>query len=169
MLDSALIDYSYTQPWADLLIEAIEGPPSWLCDVATKKYTGDQKKAFREYLSSEPFVQRPADCNKFHIGCLWLRYERRELSWATYLQQAGEYLDASGAGWDCETPYHYLNCFEDAYFSIEAEEETKRKYLKDHNVLPWAALASQRLEPFKISRMTNKSRDHIASSGAAHD
>lgn len=156
MLESSLIDFSYTHPWADRIIGLIDIPPSWLCDVSTKKYTGDQKKAFREYVFSEPFEETPVDIDKFHVGCLWIRYERRELSWASFLQLSGEYLDAAGGDWDCETPYHYLNTIEDAYFSYESEERTKALYLKDHDVLPWANLAKQKLEPFLETRMTNK-------------
>ena len=158
MLESTLIDFCYTQPWADKLIGGMEVSPSWLCDVATKKSTEDQKKAFREYLSSEPFELCPTDYHKFLIGCLWLRYERRELSWATYLQQVGQYLDSVGVtGWDCETPYSYLNQFEANYFTKKSEERTKKLYLKDHDVFPYAKRATEKLKPLMKARLPKRS------------
>lgn len=156
MLESKLIDFSYTEPWADALIEESDIPPTWLCDIAMKKYQGDQIRAIREYIFSEPFETVPPSMKKFHVACLWLRYERREFSWATFLCEAGAYLDAADGDWDCETPYHFLNMYEDAYFTVESEEYTKKLYLKDHNLEPWIELARKKFEPFKRLRKANK-------------
>lgn len=157
MLETSLIDYSYTHPWADLLIIETEPPPVWLCELATKKYQGDQIRAIQDYLFSEPFEEVPASLEKFRVACVWLRYERRELSWATFLKTAGEYLDAANGDWDCETPYHYLNVFEDAYFTPEAEAVTKRDYLGDHLLQPWIELARLKFAPFQKHRTSCKS------------
>ncbi len=167
MLESGLVDFSYTHPWADKLIENSDIPPSWLCDIAIKKYQGDQLKALRECVFGEPFESEPTDMEKFHVGCLWLRYERRELSWATFLKEAGAYLDAANGDWDCETPYYYLNLYEDAYFTIESEEGTKKQYLKDHDLKPWIDLARKKFEPFKRLRRANKANSADAKSRAA--
>lgn len=156
MLESKLIDFSYTVSWAEMFIEKIDIAPSWLCDVTLKKYQGDQIKAIRDHIFSEPFEPEPVDMEKFHVACLWLRYERREISWATFLNEAGAYLDAAGGDWDCETPYHYLNMYEDAYFTKESEECTQKLYFKDHNLKPWIKLARDKFEPFKRHRKANK-------------
>jgi hypothetical protein len=152
MLEMTLVDYTYTQPWADELIMAIDVAPLWLCDLATKKYSGDQIKAVREYACSEPFEAGPVELEKFAVACLWLRYERRELSWATFLRMAGELLDSANANWACETPYHYLNVYEDAYFTPAAEERTKYDYLRDHDLRPWIDEAKTRFAPFLARR-----------------
>ncbi len=156
MLESRLIDFSYTHPWADQIIIRLDYAPSWLSNLASKKYQGDQSKALREYVFSEPFEAGPDEMEKFHVACLWLRYERRELSWATFLRLAGEILDAANADWYCETPYHYLNMHEDAYFSNESEEQTKRDYLTDHDLGPWIEMAKEKFEPFRKMRRANK-------------
>lgn len=156
MLESRLIDFSYTHPWADQIIMGIDSAPPWLGDLATKKYQGDQSKALREYIYSEPFEAGPTDIDKFHVACLWLRYERRELSWATFLMLAGEYLDSVSGDWDCETPYHYLNILEDAYFSDKSEKETKESYLADQDLRPWIRVAKSKFEPFRRLRRANK-------------
>ncbi len=156
MMETSLIDFSYTQPWADELIMAVDSPPSWLCDLTTKKYHGDQIKAVREFVCSEPFEAAPSDLEKFAVACLWLRYERRELSWATFLRMAGELLDSASADWDCETPYHYLNVYEDAYFTPASEERTKHDYLQDHDLRHWIEEAKARFAPFLKRRMDNK-------------
>ncbi len=148
MMETSLIDCYYTQPWADELIAAVESPPSWLCDLATKKYRGAQIKAVREFVRAEPLESAPPGLEKFAVACLWLRYERRELSWATFLRLAGELLDSVGADWQCETPYHYLNVYEDAYFSPASEECTKRDYLQDHDLTLWIEEAETRFAPF---------------------
>jgi len=154
MLESRLIDYSYIQPWADHLISKCEAPPVWLCDMAIKKYQGDQIKAIREFIFAEPFESEPVDMEKFHVACMWLRYERRELSWATYLLDVGNYLDAASGDWECETPYHFLNIHEDNYYSTESEDLTKSLYLKEHDLLPWLELAKSKFAPFfKLKRI----------------
>lgn len=149
MLNSGLIDYSYLNTWADEIIQSVESPPSWLCELATEKYRGAQMEALGSFIYSEPFVPAPKDIEKFHVGCLWLRYKRREISWATFLKKTGEFLDCADCDWECETPYHYLNLYEDAYFTKDSEEETKSRYLKDHNLCPWINLARTKFEPFK--------------------
>ena len=156
MLETSLIDYSYTQPWADELIMAVDSPPAWLCDLAAKKYRGDQIKAVQDFVYSPPFEEAPPDLEKFAVACLWVRYERRELSWATFLRMTGELLDCADADWDCETPYHYLNVYEDAYFSAAAEERTKHDYLRDHDLRPWIKEAKARFAPFLKRRKDNK-------------
>lgn len=157
MLETSLIDYSYTHAWADALIIENEKPPAWLCELATKKYQGDQIRALQEHIFSEPFEETPASLEKFRVACLWLRYEKRELSWATFLKTAGKCLDATSGDWDCETPYHYLNVFEDAYFTPAAEAATKRDYLSDHHLQPWIELARLKLAPFLMHRTRRQS------------
>lgn len=152
MLQTSLIDCRYTQPWADALIVALDSPPSWLCDLAIRKYQGDQITAVREFVCSEPFEADPTEMEKFAVACVWLRYERRELSWATFLRTAGELLDSANADWDCETPYHYLNVYEDAYFTPDAEERTRHDYLKEHDLKPWIEEAKARFAPFLARR-----------------
>lgn len=156
MLESGLIDYCYIHPWAIEVIESLEVAPFWLCELVNKKYRNDQLKAIGSYIYSEPFELVPKDTPKFHMGCLWLRYERREWSWATFLEEAGKFLDAADCDWDCETPYHYLNLYEDAYFTEEAETETKRQYLEDHDMRPWIDLARKKFEPFKSRPMLTR-------------
>jgi hypothetical protein len=156
MLESGLINFSYTHPWAEQFVVHLDPIPTWLCDIATKKYQGDQTKALREYIFAEPLEPPPDGLEKFHLACLWIRYERRELSWATFLSLAGDRLDRSNGDWDCGTPYHYLNVYEDAYFSHTSERQTQREYLADQDLVPWIALARQKFEPFKKMRRAKK-------------
>jgi hypothetical protein len=52
---------------------------------------------------------------------LYLRFERRELSWATFLELAGRYADSAQGAWACEEFYGFLNDLEDADFAPEVE------------------------------------------------
>jgi hypothetical protein len=162
MLKTSLINYNYTQRWADELVMAAGPPPVWLCELAIKKYQGDQIKAVQEFVCSEPFEAAPAEMQKFAVACLWLRYERRELSWATFLQKAGDILDPANTDWECETPYHYLNVYEDSYFTPAAEKRTKHDYLKNHDLMPWIEEARARFAPFLKRRWGNKSVEATA-------
>jgi hypothetical protein len=157
MLESGLIDYTYTHPWSEHILSAEDCVPQWLLDIYTKKNQGDQTKALREYICSEPFELGPSDLEKFHLGCLWIRYERHEISWAMFLSLAGDHLDSACGDWDCETPFHYLTVFKDAYFSPESEEQTKAGYLADHNLRPWIEMAWIKFEPFRKMKK-NRSR-----------
>ena len=145
MLESSLINYRVINPWADQIILKIKEPPVWIFDLSLKKYQGDLLKALREFAYSEPFEKEPDDIDKFHVACLWLRYERRELSWATLLNKIGYYLDAHNGNWDCETPYHYLNIYEVSNFTETSEEETKKEYLSEQNVIPYLKKAKDKL------------------------
>lgn len=152
MLESKLIDYRYVNPWADFLIANNEECPGWLAELAIKKCTADLVKAIQEYLFSEPFKTSPYEMVKFHLACLWLRYERRELSWATFLNDAGNALDCADSDWECETPYYYLNVYESAYFAEVAEQETRGQYLAEQDLLPWIKMAKEKFEPFRKIR-----------------
>lgn len=156
MIKSRLLDYTYTQAWADKLLLRCDVPPSWLCDISMKQYQGDILTAIREFVFSEPFEQEPPGIEKFHVACLFLRYERRELSWATFLEKTGEILDSYNGDLDCETPYYYLNLYEDAYFSLESEDETKKKYLSEHSLLPMIEFTKQKFEKFRKLPRANK-------------
>jgi len=156
MLESKLIDYCYTQPWADKIITTCDVPPAWLSDISVQKHSEDQLKTLRDYAFSEPFEKPPNDIEKFHVGCLWLRYNRREISWATLLSEIGDYLDAANGDWDCETPYHYLNIYENSYFTEDSEENTKKEYLNEQNVIPWTNKAQSMYDVFKSTKRANK-------------
>ena len=156
MIKSGLINFTYTHPWAEKIIGEVDVAPWWVCDLASKSYQGDLEKALREYIYSGSIEPVPPNIERFHLACLWLRYERREHSWATFLLTAGMHLDGANGGWNCETPFHYLNMHAAAYFSVDSELETKKRYLADQDLLPWIELAKHKFEPFLKLRRTNK-------------
>jgi len=151
MLKSNLIDYRHTQPWADRIIERMQQPPTWLFDISMECDQEKQISVCSTVAYGEPFNDTPSDLDKFHMACLWVRYEQSDLSWADLLIELGGYLDGFNVGWPCEVPYHYLNLYEAALSSEEAESETKRAYLNEQNVMPWVRLVYQKLKMFSIS------------------
>lgn len=157
MIDAELLEHRHIHPWADGIIMELDAAPTWLSALAIHKDKGEICEALREYIFSEPFEPMPDDMEKFHAACLWLRYERRELSWASFLRLNGEQLDAANADWDCETPYRYLNEFEASGYSKKCEAETRRNYLAHHNLTPWKELAKTTLEPFSRARKIHPS------------
>ncbi len=128
MLDAGLISYKELQPWAESLLLSMEKPPSWLCNVATQTYTPEVSKSLGEFVWSQPFEPvEQAQLDDEHLSSLYLRFERRELSWATFLELAGRYTDNANGAWECEEFYLLLNKFEDADFSPTVEREQQKK------------------------------------------
>jgi hypothetical protein len=122
MLDAGLVSYKELQPWAESILLSIQNPPNWLCNVAMQKYSPDVSQSLGEYVWSEPFesvdqVERDDE----HLSSLYLRFERHELSWATFLDLAGQYADRADGAWECEEFFHLLNELEDADFSPTVE------------------------------------------------
>ncbi|MEI5906873.1 hypothetical protein WAK64_07350 [Bacillus spongiae] len=75
-----------------------------------------------EYVYSEPFEEMP-DLYDFYIACLYLRYRRREVSWASFLWASGDYADGYQAvKCDCRWFYEMVTELEDSGFSIEREK-----------------------------------------------
>ncbi|MFE4430742.1 hypothetical protein ACFRH9_27770 [Peribacillus butanolivorans] len=106
----------------------MENPPYWIIELATIKFIPDATKAINEYASSEPFEEIPSDLYDFYIACIYIRYKRREISWATFLQMAGEFADyAQAVKCDCEWFYEMLNVYEDSEFSKGIEKYQTKK------------------------------------------
>lgn len=133
-------------PWADKLVLELPSPPCWICELSTKKYLQSAVDLLREYAYSHPSSDySTADVQ--YLGFLWLRYERRELSWATFLDSAGRYSDASNAGIDCEYFFEFLNRFEEADFRAAVENE-QRELVRDR-ISDGIKLAQDFLHRFK--------------------
>ncbi|WNR44415.1 hypothetical protein [Paenibacillus roseipurpureus] len=122
MLESKLIWYKHYFLFCDEVIEKMEKPPFWIIELATKKYIGDAVKIVNTYAFSEPFETFPDSIYDFYLGCLFLRYERKELSWASFLKDSGDFADATQAvKHECEYFYYMHNDYEDSEYSIELE------------------------------------------------
>ncbi|MEO0477121.1 MAG: hypothetical protein AAF085_14295 [Planctomycetota bacterium] len=162
MLDSGLIDSSYTIPWAERIIVETGEAPQWLWDLSTKKYQGDQLTAVSSFVHAEPFGPAPSDIGKFYLACLLKRHLRNEWSWATLLKQIGEYLDAQGCEepWDCETPYYFLNVLEDGAFTEEVEKTTKEQYFTDQDFRPLLQKVETYLDCFPVEKRLQKTQSN---------
>lgn len=122
MLESRLIWYKHYFLFCDEVIENMDKPPYWIIELATKKYIGDAVKIVNTFASSEPFETYPDSLYDFYVGCLFLRYERKELSWASFLKESGDFADGTKAvKHECEFFYYMLNDYEDSEYSIDLE------------------------------------------------
>jgi hypothetical protein len=118
MIDSRLIWYQHYFDWADEVIASLSQPPYWLIDIATIKYYAEAVPAINKFVHSEPFEQ--FDWNEHdneYIACLFLRFKRTELSWATFLELAGRFTDGANRAVDCSYFSHRLNEFSDASYT----------------------------------------------------
>lgn len=124
-MEADCITYRDYIPWADRLIERLDRPPVWVCELATRVYKPDALCAVSDFVRSDPPEEFPDHRGEF-LGYLWIRYERRELSWASFLKAAGMHTDGSnGSPLPCEYFYSMLNEFEEQEFSIEVEQHQK--------------------------------------------
>ena len=126
MIASHLIWYKHYVPWADDLITRIAKPPVWLMDLSSVKYVGDATKILGSFVFSEPFESIDQEAHyRDYIGSLLLRYQRRELSWATFLDEAGKFTDCSSSSetnLPCEYFFEMLNDYEDSDFALALEK-----------------------------------------------
>ena len=149
MLQSELINPPQVTRWADELVLALDRVPAWLGDLSAARDQNGALAALEAYVSAPPFEPIPTQLDDFQLGCLWLRHESGELSWADFLERAGLHLDGSMASWECETPYFFLDRHRSAGFSEASEEETKREFLEECELGPWAELAASKRAPFR--------------------
>jgi hypothetical protein len=133
MLEAGLIWYKHYYFFCDEIIEQMDKPPYWIMDLATQKYIGDAIRIVNTYAFSEPFEAFPDTVYDLHIGCLYLRYERKEISWASFLADSGRFADSYQAvKQPCEFFYYMLNDYEDhEYWSpleLEQAESVEREF-----------------------------------------
>jgi hypothetical protein len=132
MIQSHLIWYKHYIPWADELIQKMESPPFWILGLTGVKHVGDAMKVLNDYIYSEPFntLNTVAERDEY-VACLFLRYRRQELSWATTLDEAGKYTDAHEGKFPCEYFFEQLNDLEDAEFSSVLEYQQANRVMAD--------------------------------------
>lgn len=132
MISSELVSYKHTMPWCEARIQENTEPLAWLCELAVTKYGGDLKRIVTDFLNSEPFERFNYDLlDRYELGCLFLRHQRREISWATFLREAGSLSDAAESDPDCEWFYERLNRYEDSGFNKSLETTQRAEVLTE--------------------------------------
>jgi hypothetical protein len=122
MVDSGLLSWEFRAAWADDLIARLASPPSWLLDLSTTKYQPDAVRALRAEAYAPPFEEFDSDeLSDEFLACLLLRNRRREISWATFLDEGGRHLDNENGRRHCEWLYLMLNDLEHHEYSEEVE------------------------------------------------
>ncbi|WFD08778.1 hypothetical protein [Tepidibacter hydrothermalis] len=124
MLDTGLINYKHYYLWCDEIIEKLDNPPYWIIELATTKFLPSAVAIVNKYVFSEPFEEFN-NSSGLYIACLFIKYETRQISWASFLFSAGNYKDGAGY-WgklDCEYFYYRLNEYEDSNYSVDIEKK----------------------------------------------
>ncbi|GMV79225.1 MAG: hypothetical protein AMXMBFR7_04090 [Planctomycetota bacterium] len=153
MLESRLIDYRFTEPWADALIATVEAPPAWICDLASRTHQDDLVNTVQGYLISNTDLNTGFQkYHNFHVGCQFLRYKRGEWSWAQFLKEAGQVTDSSCSSWNCEQFYSHLNILEESGYTKDVEVCQVAKLIKDPIFAEVVAIAEEQYWPFRIAR-----------------
>jgi hypothetical protein len=139
MVESRLVWYEHFAPWADELIMKLDAPPYWLLELSTTQYQPDAARILRDEADSPPFesddVEDRNDRVDEYVACLFLRYRRGELSWASFLRETGMYLDSANGRRACEDFYSLLTDLEHHEYAKELERtqraEIEREFHAD--------------------------------------
>lgn len=133
MVKSRLVWYEHFAPWADELIMKLDAPPYWLLELSTTRYQPDAAGILSDYAHSPPYDSIGAsernDQVDEYVACLFLRYRRGELSWASFLRETGQYLDVANGRRACEDFYALLTDLEHHEYAKDLEN-TQRAELE---------------------------------------
>jgi hypothetical protein len=116
--------------WADKIIENCENPPVWICELSATKHNEDVLRVIGDFIESDPFDAIKNRAEDF-LGFDWIRYERREISWATFLTEAEDYSTVYGAIGTSEYFLETLNEFEGSEFDLTIESQ-QREAVRQH-------------------------------------
>jgi hypothetical protein len=134
MIQARLLTYREFVPWADSNIESLERPPSWILDLSLTKQYSEAATIVRHFAYSDPAqdgITWDSWVDDF-VASQYLRYHRREISWATFLEFAGREADNNGGRHTCEYFYHLLNEYERAGFAENVEQEQRAEIALDY-------------------------------------
>jgi hypothetical protein len=114
-LESGYLPLADLIAWADQHVLDLESPPRWLLDVCVAKTCEEALRPIyqahdrsKELAGSYDSVD--IDRNVLHLGFLYLRHERGDLTLAELLRMAGDHADAADMGSpSCEDCYYLLN------------------------------------------------------------
>jgi len=129
MLDSKLIWYKHYQLFCDDVILELTKPPYWIIELSIVRFQGSAIEIVNKYINSEPFIDYyNSELFDQYIACLYLKYDRREISWASFLLSSGQYADnCQSVKENCEYFYELLNEYEDSEFNIDLEYKQKEE------------------------------------------
>jgi|SRR5690348_4274207 len=126
MIESGLLTYRHYRPWASRLTQMLDKPPAWVRELGAARDRPAAEAAARNFAFGDAVGLSIDDWTDEYVASLFLRHERRELSWATFLNEAGIGSDNSNSGMNaCEYFYNMLNEYEESEFS-EAVEQRQR-------------------------------------------
>ncbi len=130
MLDAGLISYKHYMTWVDEIIMSNDEPDLWILELAATKNTQAAIKIITTYLNTEPFESVGQSYKVSFIACLWVKYKRREISWATFLFESGNEVDANSERVDCEYFYGMHHDLEDSKYSEVTENKQSAEVFK---------------------------------------
>jgi hypothetical protein len=123
MVDAKLIWFEHFVPWAEDLIDRVDVAPLWLLNLVGTTNQAEAHRLLLDHVNAPPFEKfSEREQSDEYVACLCLRYERREISFATLLQEAGERVDGAPSSLDCEEVFEWLTTLRHTSFSPRVEE-----------------------------------------------
>ena len=130
MGESRLIGLESLRPWADAWILKLDAPPAWLLELCTARELAEAVRILSDAAGSPSSESLDTDERAdVFVACLLLRYRRGDLSWATFLREAGQRLDAANGHRPCEDLYALLTELE-RHADAKALESLQRAQLE---------------------------------------
>jgi hypothetical protein len=110
-LTSGYLSLSDLVAWSELRVRRLQSPPRWLLDLCSSK---TQNEAIDTLLDVCDRCKVAVDQtwpthDDLHLGFLFLRFERGDVTLAELLKASGQYADSSGCDIECEVFYLMLN------------------------------------------------------------
>jgi hypothetical protein len=131
-LTSGYLSLSDLIAWSELRVLRFQSPPRWLLDLCSSKTQNEALGTLLDvcYRCKEAVRQ---DCpahdthDNLHLGFLFLRFERGDLTLAELLKMSGHYADSSGCDIECEVFYVMLNEIDGLGPTISSDEPLEKR------------------------------------------
>ena len=113
-LTSGYLSLSDLIAWSKLRALRFQSPPRWLLDLCSSKTQNEALGTILEVCDQckeaigQPWPTHSAH-DDLHLGFMYLRFERGDLTLAELLRMSGQYADSSGCDIECEVFYRMLN------------------------------------------------------------
>ena len=136
MIEARLLKYQHYAPWADAVIVRSASPPRWVLDLTLTKYipkAAEIAHGFAMERAGEGMTLTWDQAVDDFVAATFLRYKRREISWATCLEECGKEADSNGGRNECEYFYSMLTEYEDSNFAEAIELRQNELFLREYS------------------------------------
>lgn len=108
-IETHWIPYDIYAAWCDRHILAEPEPPHWMLELTATRDPVEAGGLVTSTAAEQADAAGALDRDDFWVACQFLRCQRDDIDWATFLTLAAGYSDCAGGTWECEEYYQFLN------------------------------------------------------------